>query len=193
VTAAMFGTLTTPLMYGITRNWGGSVYSGILCASLFLMDNLNLTESRLILVDSQLIFWCAAALFVAQMWWRRLTEHDQAMTSWAGRFGCDVSRVDDERKALQPHGDGCPTAVEIVSNTMGDRVRMRVSDVGIRQAAAHELSMMMGERDRWAWVVAMGVATSSAISIKWTALATPGMIAVESFFGFFFLRVRFFF
>jgi dolichyl-phosphate-mannose-protein mannosyltransferase len=47
---------------------------------------------------------------------------------------------------------------------------------------------MMGSRERNLWALAVGVCTSSALSVKWTTLATPGMIAVESFFGFFFLR-----
>jgi dolichyl-phosphate-mannose--protein O-mannosyl transferase len=46
----------------------------------------------------------------------------------------------------------------------------------------------MSTWERNGWCVAVAVATSSAISIKWTGLATPGMIGLESFFGFFFLR-----
>ena len=34
----------------------------------------------------------------------------------------------------------------------------------------------MTQTERWTWCVWMGIVTSSAISIKWTALATPGMI-----------------
>jgi hypothetical protein len=32
---------------------------------------------------------------------------------------------------------------------------------------------------RWGWCLAVGVATSSAISIKWTGLATPGASSEE--------------
>ena len=46
----------------------------------------------------------------------------------------------------------------------------------------------MAQRERWAWCIWMGIVTSSAISVKWTALATPGMIAIESFGAVFFLR-----
>lgn len=181
-TAAFFGSVTTPLIYGIVRNWGGSIYAGILGASLFLMDNLNLTESRLILVDSQLIFWCAISLFTAQHWWRRLNEHETATVAWYGRFECNVTNIDAERMALQ--SDGAPSFVQCGPR----RERVRLENREYRAFAAKELSLMMGEKERNLWCLVMGIVTSSAISIKWTALATPGMIAVESFFGFFFLR-----
>ena len=32
----------------------------------------------------------------------------------------------------------------------------------------------MSWRERWLWCLAVGAATSSAASVKWTALATPG-------------------
>ena len=47
---------------------------------------------------------------------------------------------------------------------------------------------MLGATERNLWCLAVGVTTSCAISIKWTALATPGMIGMESFFGFFFQK-----
>ena len=182
ITAAFFGSITTPIIYGIVRNWGGSIYAGILGASLFLMDNLNLTESRLILVDSQLIFWCAISLFAAQHWWRRLNEHEAAIIAWSGRFGCFVSNIDAERSVLLP--DGAPRDVEFGPR----RERTPLNNPEYRSFAAKELSFMMGDKERNLWCLIMGIVTSSAISIKWTALATPGMIAVESFFGFFFLK-----
>jgi len=132
-TAAMFGCLTAPLVYLITREFKGGVWASLLAAAFFLFDNLNLIESRLVLIDSQLIFWCAAAMYVAQRWWRR-------------------------------HADCC------------------TEDGGTT----------MSIRERIAWGVAMGVVCSSSISIKWTGLATPGMIAVESFFGFFFTKSGFY-
>lgn len=184
-TAAFFGSLTAPVFYQICRNWGGSVWAGLLCAAIFIMDNLNLTESRLILIDSQLIFWCATALLVAQFWWKRLNEDAAAQESWAGLFGCELSHVDAERSALPAGGDGCPVAVFTASG-----LRERITDHATRAQAAAYLSKMMGELERNLWCVGVGIATSSAISIKWTALATPGMIALESFFGFFFLKVR---
>jgi dolichyl-phosphate-mannose-protein mannosyltransferase len=135
-TAAVFGSATAPLMFGIARGFGGGIWAGILCASLFIFDNLNLTEARLVLIDSQLIFWCAATLWTAQRWWARL----------AGDMGA--------REKGAPAGD--PRLVDA--------------------------------RERNLWCLAMGITASSAISIKWTGLATPGMVAMESFFAFFFLR-----
>ena len=32
----------------------------------------------------------------------------------------------------------------------------------------------MSWRERWLWCIGVGAVTSSAISVKWTALATPG-------------------
>ncbi len=135
-TAALFGSATAPLMYGITRGFGGGIWAGVLTSCLFIFDNLNLTEARLVLIDSQLIFWCAATLWTAQRWWARLA-----------------------------------------------------GDMAAREAGASEgdARLVTGE-ERNLWCVAMGVVVSSAISIKWTGLATPGMVAVESFFAFFFLR-----
>ncbi len=34
----------------------------------------------------------------------------------------------------------------------------------------------------------MGLAQGAAVSVKWTGLATPGMVAVESFFALWFLK-----
>lgn len=41
---------------------------------------------------------------------------------------------------------------------------------------------------RVGWVLAVGLTCGSCISVKWTALATPGMLAVESFFAVFMLK-----
>jgi dolichyl-phosphate-mannose--protein O-mannosyl transferase len=46
---------------------------------------------------------------------------------------------------------------------------------------------LMSGQERLAWGVAVGLVTSCSISIKWTGLATPGLIALESFFAVFFL------
>jgi hypothetical protein len=41
---------------------------------------------------------------------------------------------------------------------------------------------------RYAWLVWMGVVCGNAVSVKWTGLATPGLVALESFFGLAYLR-----
>jgi hypothetical protein len=42
--------------------------------------------------------------------------------------------------------------------------------------------------ERVLWSIGLGLACGCAISIKWTNLATPGMIALETFFALYFLR-----
>jgi len=38
------------------------------------------------------------------------------------------------------------------------------------------------------WLVWMGMVCGNAVSVKWTGLATPGLVALESFFGLAYLR-----
>ena len=168
-TAAAFGSLTAPLMYLAVRGFDGGIWAGVLCAAFFIFDNLNLIESRLVLIDSQLIFWCATSLVVAQRWWRRWRQDFEARDAWArsGRGEGDLVDADAELAEL-------PSA----SPDEGERETRRLA------------ALMLGARERNLWCLAVAVATSSAISIKWTALATPGMIGMESFFGFFFQRKK---
>ena len=44
-------------MYLIAREWHLSIPAAFVAAMLFNLDGLNVTESRLILMDAQLIFW----------------------------------------------------------------------------------------------------------------------------------------
>ena len=53
-TAATFGALTAPLFFLIMRAWGGSVRAAVFAACLFMFDNLNLIESRLVLIGRAL-------------------------------------------------------------------------------------------------------------------------------------------
>lgn len=64
VAAAAFGCATVPFIYSIARRLGCSVWASILVTTFFLLDNLNLIESRLILVDSQLIFYSVLSLWI---------------------------------------------------------------------------------------------------------------------------------
>jgi dolichyl-phosphate-mannose-protein mannosyltransferase len=166
-TAAAFGSLTAPLMYLAVRGFDGGIWAGVLCASFFIFDNLNLIESRLVLIDSQLIFWCAMSLVVAQRWWRRWREDFRAREEWARLGGSGEGEQVDKEAFLQ----GAAAA-------------------GAPAALVHCAQRMLGATERNLWCLAVGVVTSSAISIKWTGLATPGMIGMESFFGFFFQRKR---
>ena len=140
-------------MYMIARNWGVSVRGAILCCCLFMFDNLNLTEARLILVDSQLIFWVAAALLVAQHWWKRQNEHVEAVDAFAAAHG------------------GRP-----------------YSGSGDDYASSGRDPRLLTPLERTAWCVACGFVFANAFSVKWTGLATPAMIGLESLMGLFFLR-----
>jgi dolichyl-phosphate-mannose--protein O-mannosyl transferase len=174
VTSAVFGCFMVPLMYGIARQWGVSVRGALLAGLLLNFDGLNTIEGRLILMDSQLMFWyethihplpcitavvvllqpvycrCAASLFAAQLWWKRLNGHATA-----------------EDVFLAKHGK--------VFNVM---------DATHRNTSTAFMSLT----EKYMWLVGMGILCANAVSVKWTGLATPGLIAIESFFGFFFLK-----
>jgi dolichyl-phosphate-mannose--protein O-mannosyl transferase len=38
------------------------------------------------------------------------------------------------------------------------------------------------------WNVGVGLALGASVSVKWTGLATPGLVAIESFFALWFLK-----
>lgn len=116
--AAIFGVVTVPLMYSTARNLGVSWVGSLLVAGLFCFDNLNIIESRLILMDSQIVFYLVLSLFCALHLWRSPPK------TWK----------------------------------------------------------------RFWWLTATGLVCGCSISVKWTALATPGLIAIVSFFGLHFLE-----
>jgi dolichyl-phosphate-mannose--protein O-mannosyl transferase len=155
-TASAFSVLTVVLIYLCARNFGASVYGGLIAAALLIFDNLNLTESRLVLIDSQLVFWCVACLWVAQCWWKRLNEHY------------------DAEAILESHG---PSAICANIPDTADTVNSR-------RAAPR----LMSEWVRLAWCIAVGATCANAFSVKMTGAATPAAIAIESFFGLWFLR-----
>jgi dolichyl-phosphate-mannose--protein O-mannosyl transferase len=76
--AATVSTLTVVMMYFISRNWGATVWGGILASGLLLFDMLSNIQGRLVLLDVQLSFWCTASLLLAQCWWVRLNSHYDA-------------------------------------------------------------------------------------------------------------------
>lgn len=115
--AAVFGVLTVPLLYLTSRQLGVSWVGALLSAGLFCFDNLNIIESRLILMDSQIVFYLVLSLYCALRLW----------------------------------------------------------------------SSKPRTRERFLWLTATGFISGCSISVKWTALATPGLIAIVSFFGLHFL------
>eukprot|EP00871_Galdieria_phlegrea_P005569 jgi/Galph1/6012/GphlegSOOS_G4658.1 len=111
--SAIFGTLSAPVMYLLCRLFGLSVESCLLGASLVVFDFLALIESRLLLIDSQLHFFCIISLLSALCLWK------SAPKTWK----------------------------------------------------------------RFIWLIATAIFAACTVSIKWTGLATAGVIAVVSFCG----------
>jgi len=256
--AAFFGTITAPAIFGVLRNFGGSVRAGLVAALLFTFDGLNTSESRLVLIDSQLIFWCTASLLVAQWWWRRWNAHWNAVAEFEAATGYTPGLLfAGNPAALLPVGASHRAAMiadvpDAVSTALAASSGGAAAGSGVGSDAAHRASalpassragvtsgsssgtstppvsagsgaaaaaaaaakapahavasrvpprkvveraallsrdprtMQLGERA--GWCIAVGLACANAISIKFTGLATPGMVAVESFFAVFFLK-----
>lgn len=115
--AAVFGTVTVPLVYATARQLGMSWVGALLAAGLYCFDNLNVIESRLILMDSQIMFYLVLSLYCALQLWKT-----------------------------------------------PPRTRARLM-----------------------WLTLTGIVCGFSMSVKWTALATPALIAIISFFGAHFL------
>jgi dolichyl-phosphate-mannose--protein O-mannosyl transferase len=111
--SAIFGTATVPMSYLVARALALSRASSVLCGCLVLTDIIGTIEGRLILMDSQLLFFVQLALLSALKLWQ-------------------------------------------------SRPR---------------------SRQRMAYLVITGFVSGMAMSIKHTALATPGLIAMVSFLG----------
>ena len=58
----------------IARKMGMSNSTAFLSGCMVVFDCLNAIESRLILVDSQLMFYCGLALYTALRFWERRNE-----------------------------------------------------------------------------------------------------------------------
>jgi dolichyl-phosphate-mannose-protein mannosyltransferase len=111
--SAVFGSCTPPITYIIARELGLSLPASLVPALALVFDNLVIVESRLILMDAQLLCFMAACLLCALRMW----------------------------------GAGKRTG------------------------------------RRRAYLVATAVFGALALSVKWTALATPGIVAVVSLVG----------
>lgn len=118
--AAIFGTACVPLVYGIARELGVSMESAFATACLPLFDMLLLIESRLILIDAQLICYLNLALLLA----------------------LKCFRATEQRRILP----------------------------------------------KYIYLIATAAACAAAMGVKWTAGATPFLIAVTCAFGTWHLR-----
>lgn len=67
---ALFGSFVVPVAYMISRELRLSQAGAILAALLALFDNLLLVESRLVLVDPQMMFYLQLSLLLALKVWR---------------------------------------------------------------------------------------------------------------------------
>lgn len=111
VTSALFGSAVSPLTYLIAREIGLSSAASLFVAAVQIFEHVAVVESRLILMDSQLLMWMAVCLFLALRMWAR------------------------------PVGK------------------------------------------RWPLVISVALSGAAAISVKWTALATPALVAIVSLIG----------
>lgn len=68
--SAFFSVLTVPVTYMIARLLRMSVTGAVLSTTTVLLDFIGLIEGRLILMDSQLLFFCQLSLLLALLLWR---------------------------------------------------------------------------------------------------------------------------
>ncbi|GBE86447.1 O-mannosyltransferase [Sparassis latifolia] len=60
---AILGSLTVPIVYAIMKECGYSTVVAIFSASIILLDNAHIAQSRLILLDATLIFFMSLTLY----------------------------------------------------------------------------------------------------------------------------------
>lgn len=125
--SCFFSILTVPMTYTISRQLSLSSTSSFLNGTLMTFDFLTLIEGRLILMESQLIFFSQLSLSLALLLWRSF--------------------------------------IITLSHPSSSHAHFRYRTL----------------------LILTGIACGIALSIKHTALATPGLIAIVSFFGFHFL------
>lgn len=72
--AATFGCALAPLTFSIAKKLGLRDSTAFVAGCCLVFDLMNTIESRLILVDSQLMFYCGLALWTALKYWKRRNE-----------------------------------------------------------------------------------------------------------------------
>lgn len=111
VTSALFGAAVPPLTYAIARQMGLSVWASLFAAAVQVVEHLSMIESRLVLMDAQLMAFMALCLYCALRMWSK------------------------------PPGK------------------------------------------RWSLVIATALSGAAALSVKWTSLTTPALVAIVSLIG----------
>ena len=236
LTAASFGVATVPLVWLITRMLGGGRWAGMMAGVMYALDGLNTIESRLILTDSQLVFWILACALVGLLYIQRRRAHYAAtvlgrLQIAARRMAADKS---DGAPALHAHDWLAKLAAEAglqVADAGGEGglLPQEPPSYGTTKARTEEQHRMDGHllaeldaqqhnpRGLWItvpgaesrgtpgsvigpvqprlmsqqtnilWLIGVGLACGAAVSVKWTGLAAPGMLALECWFALFFL------
>jgi dolichyl-phosphate-mannose--protein O-mannosyl transferase len=207
---------------------------------LFIFDMLNLIESRLILMDSQLMFWLTVCLLVGVMYIRRKQEHAaaEAVIRQAAELGVPVleaetallnatvvqgqtghskaggddavfdhgsdtllggiasygafprqyllsfSQAKSGKWGPNPHtSPATDDAVSCAESNSCDVARLKVAP----WPCTGEAPRLLSRFSNLLWCGALGLACGCAVSVKWTGLGTPGLIALECWLGIFFL------
>jgi hypothetical protein len=89
--AATFGCLLAPLTFSIAKKLGASSGPAFLAGCFCAFDMMNVLESRHILVDSQLMFYCALCLWLALRYWKQCQEEVRAPCQCAGARSVGLS------------------------------------------------------------------------------------------------------
>ncbi|KAI0034479.1 glycosyltransferase family 39 protein [Vararia minispora EC-137] len=79
--SAIFGSLTVPVVYGIMKECGYGTVVSAFSASLVLFDSAHIAQSRLILLDSILIFFMAMTVY-SYIRFRKLRYRDFTAEWW---------------------------------------------------------------------------------------------------------------
>ena len=139
----------------------------MLAAALFIFDGLNVGESRLVLIDGQLLFWLAACLVLGQRWFARYNAHV---------------------RALEVYEAALASAAGARAYSAGLEATLAPGAAAAAAAALRADSRHMDALTRAAWALAVGVVCGNAVSVKFTGLATPAFLGLESIFGLLVLR-----
>ena len=59
------------MTFSIARKLGCSNSVAFLCGLMIALENMHIQESRAILMDAQLLFYCAASLWLVLKFWER--------------------------------------------------------------------------------------------------------------------------
>lgn len=67
--SAIFGSLTVPVFYRLCRLLRLTTYASVLGALFILFDSMHIIQSRIVMVDSVLVFYTCLSLMAALMLW----------------------------------------------------------------------------------------------------------------------------